>query len=127
MDLFTRQAARIDRRALEVLVPVGRITDEPASDVLLPERRAAIDAEPVEAETVHADLRGAAKRRSQVLFGLVRDANDEESVNDFDAGRLRVADRRLDLGEGLLLLEAVEALLATALDAEHHCPATRLR
>src|SRR5262245_51217441 len=117
MDLFTRQTGRIDRRALEVFVPVGRLIDEPAPDVLLPERRAAIDAEAVEAKTVHADLRREAERRPQVLCGLVRDADDEESVNDFDAGGLRVADGRLDFFECLLLLEPVEALLAAALDA----------
>ena len=127
MDFLARQAGRIDRRALEVLVPVGGVVDEPALHVLLPERRAAVDAEPVEAEAVDADLRRELERRPQVFLGLVGDADDEEAVDDLDAGRLGVGDRRLDLRERLLLLEAVEDLLAAALDAEHDRPAARLR
>ena len=84
----------IDRRALEVLVPVGGVVHEPALHVLLPERRAAIDAQAVEAEAVDADLRRELERRPQVLFGLVGDADDEEAVDDLDAGGLGVADRR---------------------------------
>src|SRR5687768_7715971 len=127
VDLLAREAGRIDRRALEVLVPVLRVVHEAPLDVLVPERRAAVDAHAVEAEAVDADLRGELERRPQILLGLVRDADDEESVDDLDARVLRVRDRGLDLRERLLLLEPVEDLLAAALDAEHDRAASRLR
>src|SRR4029453_1316849 len=119
VDLLAREAGRVDRRALEVLVPVLRVVHEAPLHVLLPERRAAVDAHPVEAEAVDADLRGELERRPQVLLGLVGNADHEEAVDDLDARVLRVRDRVLDLRERLLLLEAVEDLLAAALDAEH--------
>src|SRR5688500_19366202 len=50
VDHLARQARGIDLRALEVLVPIGRVVDEAALDVLAPERRTTIDAEAVEAE-----------------------------------------------------------------------------
>src|SRR4029453_4167321 len=71
VDFFSRQAAWIDRGALEVLVPVEGVVDESALDVLLPQRRTAIDTQAVEAEAVNADPRRKAKRGPQVLLGLV--------------------------------------------------------
>jgi hypothetical protein len=60
------------------------------SDVLLPERGSAVDAKP-----------------------------DEDTVHDLDACPLGVRDGRFDLFECLLLLQAVEHLLAAAFDPEH--------
>ena len=112
---------------MKELEPVERVVDEPALDVLLPQRRTAIDTQAVEAEAINADLRRKAKRCPQVLLGLVGNTDDEEAVDDFNAGGLGIGDRRFDLREGLLLLETVEDLLAAALDAEHDRPASGLR
>ncbi len=112
---------------LKVLVPVESVVDEAALDVLLPQRRTAIDTQAVEAEAVDADLRRKTERGPQVLLGLVGNTDDEEAVDDLDAGGLGVGDRRFDLLEGLILLETVEDLLAAALDAEHDRAAPGLR
>jgi hypothetical protein len=127
MDLLPGKDGGIDRRALEVFVPVARVVHEAPPHELLPERRAAVDAEPVEGEGVQPQPRGEAERLPHVLLGLVRVAHHEEAVDDLDARLLRVGHGSLDLLERLLLLEPVEDLLAAALDPEHDGPAAGLR
>src|SRR5262245_43205119 len=56
MDYLTWKARWVDRSTFEVLVPVRRVVHQPALHILLPERRAAIDAQAVEAEAVDAEL-----------------------------------------------------------------------
>ena len=128
VDFFARQAGRIDRRAFEVLVPVGGVVDEAALDVLLPQRRAAVDAQAVEAEACRRGAstrsRNVARKSSSVSSGM---PTTKKPWTISMPAFLALRDRGLDFLERLLLLQAVEDLLAAALDAEHERAAVRLR
>src|SRR2546422_2752969 len=50
VDDLAGKAGRIDRRTLEILVPVIPLAHQAPLHILLPERRPAIDTEPVEPE-----------------------------------------------------------------------------
>src|SRR5208282_2584577 len=52
VDHLAGEAGRIDLRALEILEPVPLVVDQFALQVLLPNGRSAIDAQPVEVEGV---------------------------------------------------------------------------
>ena len=119
VDDLAGKAGRIDRRTLEILVPVIPLAHQAPLHILLPERRPAIDTEPVEPERIQRKPGRKVERGLHVLDRLVRIADREEPVHDLNARSFGVHDRGVHLRQRLLFFQPVEYLLAAALDAEH--------
>ena len=126
IDDFTRQAGRVDFRALEVLVPIRGIIDQPAFHIFLPERRAAIHTQPVKAEGIQRQSCRKLERRLHVLDGFIGIADRKKPVDDLDAGLFGIVHRLTHFFQRLLFFEPIQNLLAAALNAEHDGPAMGL-
>ena len=78
-------ATWINFGALEVFVPIGLVVHQLAVEVFLPERRAAIDAQPIEGEGIQRKLCRKIERGANVFNGFIRDTDHEEPMHDLNA------------------------------------------
>src|SRR5712691_3644586 len=103
VDHLTGEAGGIDLRTFEVLVPVDPLIHQSPLHVFLPERCAAVDAQPVKPEGVQTERGRKPEGGAHILDGLVRIPDDKKPVHDIDPCLLGVHDRGLDLRQSLLL------------------------
>ena len=92
----------------------------------MPQRRAAINTQPVETERVELEPGAETEALQDVLLGFAGGTHQEKSVRPFDAAPLGFADRLFDLRQRLPLVEAVQDFLRARFDAEGQKIAVRL-
>jgi len=108
------QNGRINIGALEPFVPVPVVINDIFVEILTPQGRAAIDAQPVKTEGIQLEPGGEAKALQDVLFGFAGRSDQEEAMGSFDPVALGFTDGVFDLLQRLPLVKTVEDLCVPA-------------